>query len=69
MGSGYFLHSAFGQMAASLPAGTNSLQEVTEHKNKTSNRFQEGHGISSTLNTAGRQKAGADRPGDRMPAP
>lgn len=69
MGSGYFLHSAFGQTAASLPAGTNSLQEVTERVNKTLNTFQVGHGISCTFKTAGSQKAGADRSGDKMPTP
>lgn len=59
MGSGYFLHPAFGQIAASLPARTNLLQEVTEHTNKTLNTFQVGHGISCTFKTAGSQKAGA----------
>lgn len=69
MGSSYFLHSAFGQIAASLPAGANSLQEVTEHTNKALNTFQVGRGISCTFNRAGSQKAGANRQGDKMPTP
>lgn len=43
------------------------MQEVTERTNKTLKTFQVGHGISCTFNTAGSQKAGADRPGDKMP--
>lgn len=37
--------------------------------NNTLNNFQVGHGISCTFIIAGSQKAGADRPGDKVPAP
>lgn len=40
MGNNYFLHSAFGQNAASLPAGMNSLQEVTKCMNMILNTSQ-----------------------------
>lgn len=58
-----------GQVAVSLPAGMNSLEEVTEHMNKILNIFQVRRGISCPFNTAGNRKGGADRPGDKMPTP
>lgn len=66
MGKSYFLHSAFGQIAASLPAGMNSLQEMAKCMNMALNTFQVDRGVSCTFNTAGSQKSRADRPGDRM---
>lgn len=69
MGGGDVLHSAVRQPAASLPAGTSSSQEVTARVNKILNTFQIDHDISCTFNTAGGWKAGADRPGDKIPTP
>lgn len=43
------------------------MQEVTEPRNKTLNTFEPGCGTSCTFSRASIQKAGANRPGDKMP--